>query len=72
MMQLTDTRLKEIRSLLTELTADPAGPEEPAARRALLARCRASLADVLADRDDLARASEEAAEELALWTGSVR
>lgn len=72
MTQLTPPRLNEIRDVLAALVADPAGPEDPAARRALLARCRTALADVLVDRDDLARANAETAEELAQWTGSVQ
>lgn len=71
MSQLPPDRLVEIRDLLTELIAAPDGPQEAAARRALLDRCRSALADVLSDRDDLARVHAETAEELALWTGSV-
>ncbi|MDX3694989.1 hypothetical protein PV726_32550 [Streptomyces europaeiscabiei] len=37
----------------------------------LLAECRAAVDDLLADRDSLVKANGEAAEELALWTGSV-
>ncbi|MEW2068448.1 hypothetical protein [Streptomyces sp. NPDC007346] len=71
MTQLHTARLTEIRDLVTLLAADPAGPEAPADQRALLARCRTALVDVLADRDDLARSAAETAEELTMWTGAL-
>ncbi|MGW6416341.1 hypothetical protein [Streptomyces sp. NPDC055055] len=72
MTQLATARLDEIRDVLAELVANPDGPEAPAELRALLARCRNALTDVLVDRDALAVANAEAGEELALWTGSVQ
>ncbi|MFC9341421.1 hypothetical protein ACFT0G_25330 [Streptomyces sp. NPDC057020] len=72
MTQLATTRLDEIRDVLAELVANPNGPQEPAELRTLLDRCRTALTDVLVDRDALAVANEQAGEELALWTGSLR
>ncbi|MFJ3545408.1 hypothetical protein ACIPQH_24970 [Streptomyces rubiginosohelvolus] len=64
MAALEPERLTEIRGLVAELgTAD--------VDRRLLACCRKALADVLADRDELAAQFSEIAEELATWKGSL-
>ncbi|MFE4329688.1 hypothetical protein ACFRQM_09550 [Streptomyces sp. NPDC056831] len=64
---LAPGRLDEIQGLLRQLAGAPAaGDLAP-----LLTSCRTALADLLADRDALVKANAAAAEELALWTGSL-
>jgi hypothetical protein len=67
---LDTDRVQEIRNLsgrlAVRLTCAGADPDT-----LLLAECRAAVNDLLADRDSLVKANGEAAEELALWTGSV-
>lgn len=46
-------------------------PEDPAEARELLADVRTALVELLADRDDLARAHGEASEALAGWLGHI-
>ncbi|MFZ4160503.1 hypothetical protein ACOZDE_19030 [Streptomyces griseoincarnatus] len=65
-VQLGEDRLVEIRDLVQQLGR----PDQDQAPR-LLADARTALLDLLADRDDLVRANDEAAEELALWTGAL-
>lgn len=69
---LTHDRLDEIRTLLAELAAhQDTPPVDATAQRTLLGRCHCALTDVLTDRDRLAAAHAETAEELALWTGAL-
>jgi hypothetical protein len=65
--QLGQDRLDEIRALARQL----AGRPDPGQAPRLLAEAHTALTDVLADRDDLARANAETSAELALWTGSL-
>jgi hypothetical protein len=63
-------RVQAIRNLAGRLAARLAcAGADPDTR--LLAECRAAIDDLLADRDSLVKANGAAAEELALWTGSV-
>jgi hypothetical protein len=65
---LTPGRLEEIRDLLARLAA---GPADEADAHELLDASRTALTALLDDRDDLTRAHQETAEELALWTGAL-
>lgn len=75
---LSTDRVQEIRELVDKLGEPRAAHLPPltpaeAAREMLLKlrECRVALSDLLSDRDALVKANSEAAEELALWTGSV-
>ena len=73
MPALDPARLAEIRAVVTELVAHRNMPDLDLDRApALLHRCERALADVLADRDDLAADLTEVTEELATWTGALR
>ncbi|MGO4747919.1 hypothetical protein AB4212_04650 [Streptomyces sp. 2MCAF27] len=74
---LSPARVAEIRDLLAELVAASGThgtnpPHSPVEDRQLLGRCRSALADLLSDREALIAANAEAAEELALWNGSLK
>ncbi|MFB7496033.1 hypothetical protein ACFC09_15300 [Streptomyces sp. NPDC056161] len=69
MFQLDPGRVEEIRLLPARLTVGL--PEDPAEVRGLLDEIRTALMDLLADRDALVRANEQAGEELARWLGHI-
>lgn len=75
---LSADRVQQIRDLVTGLNAPQAfhpasltPAEANAATAQLLHACHEALRDLLADRDALVKAHSEAADELALWIGSV-
>ncbi|MER7835291.1 hypothetical protein ABTY98_05110 [Streptomyces sp. NPDC096040] len=73
--QLPAERVAAIRDLLAELTVEAAPRRKATAgdaeHRALAARCRDAVTDLLNDRDALVKANGEAGEELARWRGDL-
>ncbi|MEO3976945.1 hypothetical protein [Streptomyces sp. CAU 1734] len=67
---VSSERAHAIRDLVHRLVARLSGAEaDPESR--LLSECRVAIEDLLVDRESLIKANGEAAEELALWIGSV-